>query len=233
MAWDRQHANDNSTHKHPRGHLELIDNGGGDRALAHDASARVVCGTLANMTDRNTNTARPLRPTVAAPNPRLVHRNTAPLTPRVAARAPSKTPSTVRSEPATKVTPRLKQVEGSADELQAVGNVTPRSSARKSRLFERESTVSPSEPRESGGTGGIARVGRPRSLVTGQDGAARGRSPPLVRSPGMVEMSRQDPGSESIDARFFHASDMPTAAPPPQKKPETKRTPTFVYADGQ
>lgn len=71
------------------------------------------------------------------------------------------------------------------------------------------------------------RASRPNSIVS-VGGTVRSLSP-LMRSPGLGK----PPVEESIDSRFFHASDMSRQEVPPPKKPEPKKTPTFFYADGK
>lgn len=71
------------------------------------------------------------------------------------------------------------------------------------------------------------RASRPNSLVSA-GGAGRSRSP-MTRSPGFGK----PPVEDSIDSRFFHASDMSRQEAPPPKKAEAKKTPAFFYADGK
>ncbi|KAK3674986.1 hypothetical protein LTR78_005330 [Recurvomyces mirabilis] len=208
------------------------------------------------MTDRSSTTGRPLKPTLAVP--RGIART--PLTPRIAGSASPtvrstgpKTPSTVRSEP-PKVTPRDKQQDGAGGDALSAINVTPRSSARKSRRDSNSTTPTQSQgedtpnaarPRSTlattsisgernGNVGGLSmsggRVSRPKSLVS-DSGTTRGRSPPLVRSPGRFDLSRAT-ADVSIESRFFHASDAPKQEPV-AKRAEPKKGPAFLYADGQ
>ncbi|KAK5113620.1 hypothetical protein LTR62_003247 [Meristemomyces frigidus] len=209
------------------------------------------------MSDRSSsNNGRPLKPTLAVPRPPTTR---APLTPRIAGsispsvRSPGpKTPSTARSEP-PKITPRVKQQEGATSDAVGTFNVTPRSSARTSRVDSNSSTPTqgqseniPSASRPSstiastsssiekpGSGGGLifgdARISRPTSLVS-DNGTSRGRSPPIVRSPGNFSLSRAT-ANGSIEGRFFHASDAPKQDPAP-KKPEPKKAAAFFYADG-
>ncbi|KAK0917656.1 hypothetical protein LTR02_000021 [Friedmanniomyces endolithicus] len=208
------------------------------------------------MSDRGNDTARPARPT----RPTIASNRAArtPLTPRVAGistpttrSAISKTTPTVRPEP-SKLTPRAKQEGSPGKNVLSPGNVTPRSSARKSRVDSSQSTPTQADepsslPRltsslafahsrdERGGSISAlgftsSQTGRPRSIVSDM-GGSRGRSPPLVRSPKLFDL---DPAriDRSIDSRFFHASDLPKTEPAP-KKVEVKKPSTFVYADGQ
>lgn len=134
-------------------------------------------------------------------------------------------------------------------------NITPRSAKRRSRVDS--STNSPLQEespadirpktststlglpdaaygRSSGGTGlGVsvgygqnkpqARLSTPKSVVGGST------STPLVRSPGYADLSSQQ---DSIESRFFHASDVHRSEHP-SKRPEPKRGPAFFYADGK
>ncbi|TKA75045.1 hypothetical protein B0A55_06000 [Friedmanniomyces simplex] len=205
------------------------------------------------MSDRGSNTARPARPTIASNRAART-----PLTPRIAGSVTpttrstvSKTPSTVRSEP-PKLTPRVKQEGTPSGDALTIGNVTPRSSARKSRVDSSQSTPTQADepsslPRptsslafahsrdERGGSISALdftspRAARSKSIVS-DIGGSRGRSPPLVLSPGRFDFDPA-PTDSSIDSRFFHASDLQKPEPAP-KKVEIKKAPTFVYADGQ
>ncbi|RMY85946.1 hypothetical protein D0862_11052 [Hortaea werneckii] len=198
----------------------------------------------------STNNSRPLKPGVAAPKTAR-----SPLTPRVAApTAPATRPTlsktaTVRSEP-PRVAPRVRQEDVGGKDAVANGNVTPRSAARLSRAGSATPTHTDEEspnanrPKLSAprltterststmglGVGGNApgRISRPKSLVS-SGSSQRATSPPLVRSPGHLDLSN---GDESIESRFFHASDA-RRQEPVAKKPEPKRAATFFYADGK
>ncbi|KAI7286840.1 hypothetical protein KC345_g980 [Hortaea werneckii] len=198
----------------------------------------------------NTNSNRPLKPGVAAPRT-----TRSPLTPRVAApTAPATRPTisktaTVRSEP-PRVAPRVRQEDVAGKDAVASGNVTPRSAARLSRAGSATPTQTDEEspnanrPRVSApkvtaerrastiglgvGSGMPGRISRPKSLV-GSASSQRATSPPLVRSPGHLDLSN---GDESIESRFFHASDA-RRQEPVVKKAEPKRAATFFYADGK
>ncbi|KAI7663830.1 hypothetical protein KC318_g8101 [Hortaea werneckii] len=198
----------------------------------------------------NTNNNRPLKPGVAAPKTAR-----SPLTPRVATSAtPATRPTlsktaTVRSEP-PRVAPRVRQEDVGGKDAVANGNVTPRSAARLSRAGSATPTHTDEEspnanrPKVSAprlaaerststmglGVGGSmpGRTGRPKSLVS-SGSSQRATSPPLVRSPGHLDLSN---GDESIESRFFHASDA-RRQEPVAKKPEPKRAATFFYADGK
>ncbi|KAK3652829.1 hypothetical protein LTR22_011493 [Elasticomyces elasticus] len=195
------------------------------------------------MSDRGSNTARAPRPTVASARGART-----PLTPRIAATR-AKTPSTVQSEP-PKLTPKVKQNETPGSNT--LGNITPRSSARKIRVDSSQSTptqtdepsslprptsaLSLAHPREERG-GSIsalgftsARAGRPKSVIS-DVGSSRGRSP--VLSPTKRFEYGQKSPERTIESRFFHASDVPEAKPLATKKIEIKKAPTFMYADGQ
>ncbi|KXT11828.1 hypothetical protein AC579_6078 [Pseudocercospora musae] len=201
--------------------------------------------------DSNTNSinGRPLKPTLASTRtaaPRT------PLTPRIAGIAAGSATSTTASRPtprlpnrgagAAVVSPRPKP-QGTPVKDVAGGNVTPRSSARKSRAggvspaqdeSVKEALPVRSRPSAEGqGRGSgvsslslpLARTSRPNSVVS--DNASRGLPSPLVtRSPGFAD------STESIESRFFHASEAAKQEPMP-KKPELRKTPTFFYADGQ
>ncbi|KAI7511332.1 hypothetical protein KC347_g3465 [Hortaea werneckii] len=198
----------------------------------------------------NTNNTRPLKPGVAAPRTAR-----SPLTPRVAAPTASATrptiskTATVRSEP-PRVAPRVRQEDVAGKDVVASGNVTPRSAARLSRAGSATPTQTDEEspnanrPRASApkvtaersastiglgvGSGMPGRISRPKSLV-GSTSSQRATSPPLVRSLGHLDLSN---GDESIESRFFHASDA-RRQEPVAKKPEPKRAATFFYADGK
>ncbi|KAI7475510.1 hypothetical protein KC351_g10028 [Hortaea werneckii] len=198
----------------------------------------------------NTNNNRPLKPSVAAPRT-----TRSPLTPRVAApTAPAPRPTisktaTVQSEP-PRVAPRVRQEDVAGKDAVASGNVTPRSAARLSRAGSATPTQTDEEspnanrPRVSApkvtaersastiglgvGSGMPGRISRPKSLV-GSASSQRATSPPLVRSPGHLDSSN---GDESIESRFFHASDA-RRQEPVVKKAEPKRAATFFYADGK
>ncbi|RMZ24990.1 hypothetical protein D0859_10965 [Hortaea werneckii] len=198
----------------------------------------------------NTNNNRPLKPGVAAPRTAR-----SPLTPRVAApTTPATRPTisktaTVRSEP-PRVAPRVRQEDVAGKDAVASGNVTPRSAARLSRAGSATPTQTDEEspnanrPRASApkvtaersassiglgvGSGMPGRISRPKSLV-GSTSSQRATSPPLMRSPGHLDLSN---GDESIESRFFHASDA-RRQEPVAKKPEPKRAATFFYADGK
>ncbi|KAK4547165.1 hypothetical protein LTR36_001386 [Oleoguttula mirabilis] len=209
--------------------------------------------------DRSTTTGRPLKPTLASTRlartpltPRVA--GNAPSSTRSAV---LKTPSTARSEAPT-VTPRVKQESGLGKDALTIGNVTPRSSARTSRAgsatptLPEEDTPSAPRPRSTIGTASVtaernatvggpgigssvrvqskARVTRPRSVVS-DGGPGRARSPPLVRSPGVIDLSRPAK-DESIGSRFFHASDVRKTELAPRKL-EPKRAGAFFHADGQ
>lgn len=78
-------------------------------------------------------------------------------------------------------------------------------------------------------SGGLKRASKPSSLVS--DGGGKQASPPLVRSPGFFDLNTNQP-DETIESRFFHASDAPKHEPVP-KKPEPKKPASFFYADGK
>lgn len=71
------------------------------------------------------------------------------------------------------------------------------------------------------------RPGRPKTTVI--DSAAR--SPQLFRSPAQSDLDSAV-AKDSIEARFFHASDA-RRQEPVQKRPEPKKAPSFFYADGK
>ncbi|KXS96147.1 hypothetical protein AC578_2304 [Pseudocercospora eumusae] len=201
--------------------------------------------------DRNTNSinSRPLKPTLASTRtaaPRT------PLTPRIAGTATGSATSTTTARPAPRlpnrgavvaaVSPRLKP-QGTPVKDVAGGNVTPRSSARKSRVggaspardeSGKEALLVGSRPSAEGNGRGsgvsslslpLGRTSRPNSIVS--DSGARALPSPLVmRSPGFSD------STESIESRFFHASEAAKQDPVP-KRPELRKTPTFFYADGK
>ena len=207
--------------------------------------------------DRSDAQRRTLKPTLA-----LNRTARTPHTPRLAAAAavtPTSTgsapkrPVVVKSE-SQNVTPRIKQPVGRQESTplkDVPGNITPRSSTRKTRV---EGTTSPQShdgdspslpqvrptlstsnaPLARGGLSvgvGIqsrTRASRPNSLVSA-GGTTRSRSP-LAIPLGLG----LPPMEESIDSRFFHASDMAKQeALPPPKKQQPKQVPTFFYADGK
>lgn len=224
---------------------------------------------------------RPSRPNLVSNRPG----NRTPLTPRLAASAASSTPPsatqrtpTVKSDGPT-ITPRAKQpLDGTpVKETFGNGNVTPRSSARQSKVGSASTTPSQAgdspnvaRPRSAiasangtivglgvnGGSraGNSPNVARPRSVIAsangiiaglGVNGASQGAirkgplsdtglaksSVPFVRSPVQSD-SGIAPVEDSIDSRFFHASDLSKTEPAP-KRPEPKKHASFVYADGQ
>lgn len=215
-------------------------------------------------TDRHN---RPLKPTLAS-NRTATSRT--PLTPRIAGSVTTTTaaatPTTARPAAprvavrAPLLSPRVRAQDVTpAKEPTSNGNITPRSSARRSRVGVRSGSSSPanddtpSDARSRNGVAlGEAAGGRRNSAVSGlglgsnlvvpnksrvrPDSVASesksrvGLSPPLVRSPGIADFGK--PGaSNSVENRFFHASDAKKQDSAP-KRPEPKKTPTFFYADG-
>ncbi|USW48467.1 hypothetical protein Slin15195_G017860 [Septoria linicola] len=210
-------------------------------------------------TDRNN---RPLKPTLASTRTAT---SRTPLTPRIAGSAATSTPATTR--PAAPrvagrtplLSPRVRAQDTQAKETTSNGNVTPRSSARRSRIGVDSGQSSPAyddTPTDAKSRGGLApgdasngrnstisglslgpglgmssksRPSRPNSVVT-ENKAKGGRSPPLVRSPGISDFG-QVSGNDTFKTRFFHASDAKKQEPAP-KRPEPKKPPTFFYADG-
>lgn len=75
-----------------------------------------------------------------------------------------------------------------------------------------------------------SRLNKPTSLVNG-NATSQATSAPLIRSPGHPDVP-QEAGDASIESRFFHASDARRQEPVP-KKAESKKGPTFFYADGK
>ncbi|KAK1814167.1 hypothetical protein LTR12_011446 [Friedmanniomyces endolithicus] len=208
------------------------------------------------MSDRGNDKARPARPARPPIAPNRAART--PITPRTAGTPTpttrsvvSKTTPTARPEP-SKLTPRVKQEGSPGKDAFSAGNVTPRSSARKSRVDSSQSTPTQADepsslPRptsslafahsrdERGGSISALgftnpQTGRPRSIVS-DTGGSRGRSPPVVHSPRRFDFEPL-PIDRSIDSRFFHASDLPKTQPVPNKV-DIKKSATFVYADGQ
>lgn len=213
--------------------------------------------------DRPAN--RPLKPTLASTRTART-----PLTPRVAGStttATSTRPSAPRAPAGAPIaSPRLWPQQETPAKA-AVGyvnsNITPRSSARKSRgdsttnspaqdespveVRPKISTLSPSEAlygRGNGGSGGSGlstggggsaqnktQATRPKSLL-GNNISRMGTSPALVRAPGSAGSGESRPVQESIESRFFHASDVQRQEPP-ARKPDLKRAPAFFYADGK
>ncbi|KAF2771130.1 hypothetical protein EJ03DRAFT_373194 [Teratosphaeria nubilosa] len=183
------------------------------------------------MADRSSNN-RPLKPTLAS-----ARAARSPLTPRVAATPtpPSRptltnTSSTVGVPP--RVTPRVRR-----DQTPSDGNVTPRSSARKSRVDSsnttptQENTASMHGPQTIGAVAmaGVSsiRLGRAQSQVS-MNGGSRTQSPPLSTSIGRLDIGKVH---ETVDSRFFHASDAPKQRSV-SKRPDAEK-PTFFYADGK
>ncbi|KAK6437524.1 hypothetical protein LTR95_006280 [Oleoguttula sp. CCFEE 5521] len=171
-----------------------------------------------------------------------------PLAPRIAVAATSspggaaRRPLTVRQDALTgPLTARATPPRQDETPVKDLGNVTPRSATRKSRV---EGSGTPVDAGQSpslisgrasvtsdrGGDGtssiGSGRATRPKSLI---GGTGRARSP-LTTSPGFVDLSSQAVGS--IDSRFFHASEARNLEPP-LKKVEVKKASNFFHADGQ
>ncbi|KAK4507601.1 hypothetical protein PRZ48_001336 [Zasmidium cellare] len=199
-------------------------------------------------TDRNTN--RPLKPALASTRTART-----PLAPRIAGNATA-TPTAARptaprlpSSRTPAVSPRLKQPdETSPKTTGGTLNATPRAYGRGSRegqgspgqdeslndprargTLGPKETISSRSSAVSGVSQGLnvmQRPGRPKSTV----GENLSKSPPLVRSPGYSDLNSS--AKESIESRFFHASDVQKHEPVP-KKPEPKKIPTFFYADGK
>ncbi|KAF2160427.1 hypothetical protein M409DRAFT_70394 [Zasmidium cellare ATCC 36951] len=203
-------------------------------------------------TDRNTN--RPLKPSLASTRTART-----PLAPRIAGNATA-TPTAARPTaprlPTSRnpaVSPRLKQQDETSPK--AVGgtlSATPRAYGRGSRdggqgspgqgeslnetrgrgtLGPKETLSSRSSAVSGVGQGlnamrSTSRPGRPKSTV----GDNLAKSPPLIRSPGYSDLNST--AKESIESRFFHASDVQKHEPAP-KQPEPKKVPTFFYADGK
>lgn len=214
-------------------------------------------------TDR---TNRPLKPTLASTRTAA---SRTPLTPRIAGSAGTTTAATPAPARPTAprvaaraplLSPRIRAQENTpAKDTARNGNITPRSSARKSRIGTDSGSTSPanddapSDARSRNTTGhGDAAAGRNSTVsglslgpslgvpsrtraskpssVTGDNKLRVGRSPPLARSPGVAD-SGQSGDSDSFEKRFFHASDAKKQELPP-KRPEPKKTPSFFYADG-
>ncbi|SMY19532.1 unnamed protein product [Zymoseptoria tritici ST99CH_1A5] len=206
--------------------------------------------------------SRPLKPTLASNRGART-----PLTPRVAGStttAPSSKPTAPRApNGGPVVSPRARPQQDTPAKA-AVGyaslNITPRSSARKSRGESSSNSPaqdeSPSEfrpktvnlspadalyGRGNGGSGlgvgvsGMAQnrvpAARPKSLL-GNNKPRTDSSSTSVRSPGHADLASSPPAQDSIESRFFHASDAHRQEVP-ARKPELKRAPTFVYADGK
>ncbi|QIW97166.1 hypothetical protein AMS68_002684 [Peltaster fructicola] len=189
------------------------------------------------MSSNRTNSAlnRPYKPPLASS--RSVDRS--PLTPRLAPNAPS-----IASRHTPVSTPRLKQDVKETDV--STNNVTPRSAKRMSRVeststtpvqnlespsLVRASTVSPlALAGDSTQTVSSLSLGRPtmaRSPLS-DTGVIRAHGP-FVRSHAPSELGRME---DSIDSRFFHASDIGKVENEP-KRTEPKRAAAFFYADGQ
>ncbi|KAK5171731.1 uncharacterized protein LTR77_003367 [Saxophila tyrrhenica] len=198
-------------------------------------------------TERSLNTNRPLKPSLASNRTART-----PNAPRVAATSNTTTSAkapaarsipTLRSEPPT---PRVKQTSTPVNNAFSNGNVTPRSSARSSRVDSTNSSpthtdTTPGAQRpksafvasqSANGKGGLGMslggqsktfVGRPKSLVS-DNGSSMRSAPPTVRSPGDGALD---------DERFFHASDAPKQQETAPKKPEARKPAAFFYADGK
>nr|POF24735.1 hypothetical protein CFP56_71710 [Quercus suber] len=74
------------------------------------------------------------------------------------------------------------------------------------------------------------RPGRPKSTISSGGGSQRAKSP-LANTPSIYATGSSSI-DESIESRFFHASDAKKQESAPPKRPETKKTPSFFYADG-
>nr|OQO25830.1 hypothetical protein B0A51_09500 [Rachicladosporium sp. CCFEE 5018] len=194
-------------------------------------------------THRPATDGRTLKPTLAASRtPRT------PLAPRVAV-APTSSPGGAVRRPLTirqdalagPLNARATPPRQDETPVKDLGNVTPRSSTRKTRvegsgtpvnggqspsLISGRASVTSDRGGDSVSSIGSGRATRPKSLI---GGAGRARSP-LTTSPGFVDLSSQAVGS--IDSRFFHASEARNLEPAP-KKVEAKKPAAFFYADGQ
>ncbi|CAK4029091.1 Hypothetical predicted protein [Lecanosticta acicola] len=212
--------------------------------MSSDRNSRPLKPSLAST---RTAARTPLTPRVAAPNASAPSAST-PVARPAAPRLPAnRTPA---------VSPRVRaQDETLGRDLATASTVTPRSATRKTRVESAQSSPSQDDPpsdsksksslgpadamsgrssavsgfslASSNMTAGKPREPRPKSMV----GGTASRSPPLVRSPGLVELG-QSGQNDSIDSRFFHASDVRRQEPAP-KRPEPKKSASFFYADGR
>ena len=209
-----------------------------DKNRERRGHARII---IAMSSERSSASRRPARTPVT---PRVAGGPNATAGAKITAARPI---AAVRSEP---LTPRVKQAATTPiSSALSNGNVTPRSSARSSRVESASST-----PTNSNGTptasraksmataasvGGVktglgingavrAQAARPRSLISETGSSARlERSP--IRSPLLVASNQ----SSTDSSMFFHASDAPKQVETVQKAPEIKKPAAFFYADGQ
>ena len=188
---------------------------------------------------------QPLRPKLATSSSAR-----APLTPRVAAVKPL--PS-VRSESSVPRVGRSNNNDTPPPVRDGLGhtNITPRSAVRTSKLDSANSTptnTTPSAaitPRQNGfpsraaersavveGSGPTTsqtnlKIGRPKSMISESGNAVRSLSFPKA-GPREGGTATKD---DSIERRFFHASDAAKQEPAP-RHPEPKKPSAFFYADG-
>nr|POF02548.1 hypothetical protein CFP56_58179 [Quercus suber] len=161
------------------------------------------------------------------------------LTPRV--RQPEDTPATAGSGNVTPRSQARRSRVGVGD-----GSQTPPAGSEDTPVIVRAKSVvgtsAINNERTSNGVvgyGGLGvhteptqtatRPGRPKSMVSG-GGSQRAKSP-LAHS-ASVFATGNPLTDESIESRFFHASDAKKQEPAAPKRPETKKTPSFFYADG-
>ncbi|KAF2681330.1 hypothetical protein K458DRAFT_420833 [Lentithecium fluviatile CBS 122367] len=206
-------------------------------------------------TDRsNPNTSRPLKPTLATTRTAKT-----PVTPRLAPSVASASSNPSGRKPRSVVgsTPRVNTaVYEDVTPVKSFisSNVTPRSSARKSRVGVASPSSTPSSTpsgtpvtsrpasildfpqKEQGhgysglGANGLhsAQNNRPRSVVTGNNYTG----PPTPRLPlsNIYSHAPEIRPQETASPRFFHAND---ARPQEQPPPPQKKAPVFFYANGK
>ncbi|KAF2665040.1 hypothetical protein BT63DRAFT_459662 [Microthyrium microscopicum] len=199
--------------------------------------------------DKNSNNNKPLLPRIAGTK--------SPITPRLAAQhlraSPSPSVASVtssRSDTNGIRSPIVKDDLNTPVKALLGGNITPRSSSRKSRIDSTSTHTTPtgtpvqtptqdaaSRSRASAHVGWTANK-RPHSVVG--DGNASARSP-LVRATTFSSISKSGSNSpreglasptELNGSSFFHASDAKNLEPIPLP-PLPKKVPSFFYANGQ
>jgi hypothetical protein len=201
--------------------------------------------------DKNPNNNKPFLPRLASTK--------SPITPRLAVQHLRASPSPSVASPRLDVTrsnvvksPILAREDVNTPvTLLLNSNITPRSALRKSRLETGSNTSTPSgTPIQSPVTdaGSRARSAvrgkgygntnihkRPQSVVLDNHsalGSFASKTTPFVHGTRSGNSSPSDDGfSATSSSTFFHASEAKSMeAPPP---PQPKRTPTFIYANGE
>lgn len=203
----------------------------------------------------NANTqGRPLRPPLAS------NKSTgSPLTPRLAANVSTPTSSSAAKRPAIKTAVGTRGSAPPEDRdtpvkaFVGVNNITPRSATRKkggspftTPTTGKDDTPSYARAKSPLAAPSVNGFSRPASSVASRDnvpgprpksvvgGRERTKSPPLVRAPGYTngEQARIDQVVRGGSPMFFHANEAKQQEPA-VRPGLPKKTPTFVYANGQ